>query len=163
MPTAWMPDNRSASPPTCGSAKNPSVECERRGGRCRQHSRLPNTTSASCNAAATRRNGTVASATFMRLTSPVKINLAAIVWCLAGLFFTGRRRPQEAQRLRAYCRLRLLLVGNGLGAQRGRQRLGFDPGGRRRNGVRELIGELAAAAILDDDELRRRERDDGGI
>src|SRR5579862_5463017 len=140
MPTAWMPESRSASPPICGSAKKPSVACERRDGRCRQHSRLPKTTSASCNAATTCRNGTVASATFMRLTSPVRISLPAIVWCLARLFLTGRRRLQEALRRGTDCYLQLPLIPKGLGAQRGRQRRGFDPCTRRRNGARQALG-----------------------
>src|SRR4029077_1377891 len=79
MPTAWMPPCRNASPPMAGSAKNPSwlTECPR-AGTARQHSRLPNTTSAWRSSSPTRANGTAGSATFMRLTSPVRIILAAI-------------------------------------------------------------------------------------
>src|SRR5262249_45636883 len=73
MPTACRPDRRSASPPTAGSAKKPSLPCECAAGIVRQHSRLPNTTSALRNSAPTRRNGTVGSATFIKLTSPVRI------------------------------------------------------------------------------------------
>jgi len=52
MPTARIPESRSASPPAIGSAKNPSLLCvcvE----RCRQHSRLEKTTSAALSSAAT--------------------------------------------------------------------------------------------------------------
>src|SRR6202161_50601 len=105
MPTAWMPESRNASPPTCGSAKKPSVACERRGGRCRQHSRLPNTTSASCNEAATCRNGTVASATFMRLTSPVKINLPVMDDASRDYFLQGDDcRAHSVDGLIVWCR-----------------------------------------------------------
>ena len=75
---AEMPESRNASPPICGSTKKPSVACDRRDGRCRQHSRLANTASAACSSAAICRNGIVASLIFMRLTSPAKISLPAI-------------------------------------------------------------------------------------
>src|SRR6478736_3744939 len=73
-----MPASRSASPPTARSAKNPSVKVARSDeGRWRQHSRLLNTTSAARKSPAIFRNGTSGSATFMRLTSPVKTSVLA--------------------------------------------------------------------------------------
>src|SRR5580698_130835 len=76
MPTPSMPERRNTSVPTCGSAKKPSVACERRAGRCRQHSRLENTASAACSSSVTCRNGTAGSVTFIKLTSPVRSSLA---------------------------------------------------------------------------------------
>src|SRR5450755_4026678 len=79
MPTAWIPASFSASPPAPVAAKKPSFStvwpC---GGSYRQHSMLLKTMSEERNSAATRRNGTTGSATFIKLTSPVSIILKDI-------------------------------------------------------------------------------------
>src|SRR5215207_9767390 len=75
MPTAWIPASFSASQPIAGSAKKPSLPTEWLDeGAQRQHSRLLKITSARRSSSAMQANGTAASVTFMRLTSPVKIS-----------------------------------------------------------------------------------------
>src|SRR5215475_13718624 len=77
MPTAAMPHPVSAVAVTVGSAKKPSTWVEPSLALdVRQHSRLENTRSAERNVSLTRRNGACASATFMRLTSPVMMSLS---------------------------------------------------------------------------------------
>src|SRR6185295_5693233 len=80
MPTAAIPHSVSAVAVTFGSAKKPSTWVEPSLALAvRQHSRLENTRSAEPNACLTRRNGACASATFMRLTSPVMMSLSTCV------------------------------------------------------------------------------------
>src|SRR5213075_1157995 len=130
IPTAWMPANFSASPPTTGSAKNPSLACEwRDAGRCRQHSMLPNTTSAAWSSSTLFRNGSAASATFIRLTSPVKSSFFAIHSPLA---ISSHRRFARLQRPAAIDQVGVAadeggFVGCQIGGQHGDLLGGADP------------------------------------